>query len=203
MIASVRGEVLVRRPDHVVVDTAGVGYRLTVSSETLKAVPATGKEVQLHAQLVVRDDSMQLYGFASEEERDLFLHLNSVSGVGPKVAVAILSGGTPRELLKAIALGDHKRFQAVNGVGKRTAERVIVELREKVAGELEHASPDVQPGVGAVEDEPHLLAREGLVSLGYSLMEAERLLDGADGGSPEELIHIALRRAGDSAGTRG
>ena len=200
MIASVRGEVLVRRPDHVVVETGGVGYRLTVSAETLKAVPAHGKQATLHAHLVVRDDSMQLYGFASEEERDLFVHLNSVSGVGPKMAIAILSGGTPRELLKAIALGDHKRFQAAPGVGKRTAERVIVELREKVAGELEQAAPDAS---GEPPDEPRLLAREGLVNLGYSLLEAERLLDGAAGETPEDLIGVALRKAADGAGARG
>ena len=193
MIASVRGEVLVRRPDHVVVETGGVGYRLTVSAETLKAVPAHGKEATLHAHLVARDDAMQLYGFASEEERDLFVHLNSVSGVGPKMAIAILSGGTPRELLKAIALGDHKRFQAAPGVGKRTAERVIVELREKVAGELEQGAPDL-PRDDA-EADPRLLAREGLVNLGYTLMEAERLLDGADGQTPEDLIGAALRAA--------
>lgn len=195
MIASVRGEVLLRRADHVVVDTGGVGYRLSVSAETLKSVPAVGKQTTLHAHLVVREDAMQLLGFASEEERDLFLHLNSVSGVGPKVAMAILSGGTPRELLRAIALGDAKRFQAVNGVGKRTAERVIVELREKVAGELEHVRPTSSVAGG---DEPRLLARDGLVGLGYTLMEAERLLDGAEGEEPEELISIALRRAADT-----
>ena len=139
MIASVRGEVLVRRPDHVVIESAGVGYRLTVSAETLKAVPARGKQAALHCQLVARDDSLNLYGFASEEERDLFCHLTSVSGVGPKVAIAILSGGPPRDLLRAIAAGDAKRFQAVPGIGKRTSERVIVELREKVAGELNEA----------------------------------------------------------------
>src|SRR5919106_2294647 len=137
MIASVSGEVLVRRPDYVVIDAAGVGYRLAVSAETLKAVPARGKHATLHAHLVARDDSLSLYGFASEEERDLFLSLTSVSGIGPKVAIAILSGGAPRELLRAIAAGDAKRFQAVPGIGKRTAERVIVELRERIAGELE------------------------------------------------------------------
>ena len=137
MIAAVRGEVLVRRPDHVVIDAGGVGYRLAVSAETLKAVPATGREAFLHAELIARDDSLALYGFASEEERDLFGELISVSGVGPKVAIATLSGGPARELLRAIAAGDAKRFQAVPGIGKRTAERIIVELREKVAGELE------------------------------------------------------------------
>jgi holliday junction DNA helicase RuvA len=193
VIASVRGKVLVRRPDHVVIETGGVGYRLSVSAETLKAVPAHGKQATLHAHLVVRDDAMQLYGFATEEERDLFVHLNSVSGVGPKMAIAILSGGSPRELLKAIALGDHKRFQAAPGVGKRTAERVIVELREKVAGELEQAAPSA--ATADSEEEPRLLAREGLVHLGYSLMEAERLLDGAEGETPEDLIGAALRAA--------
>ena len=141
MIASVRGEVLVRRPDHVVIESGGVGYRLAVSAETLKSVPARGKQATLHAHLVARDDSLALYGFASEEERDLFLHLTSVSGIGPKVAIAILSGGAPRELLRAIAAGDAKRFQAAPGVGKRTAERLIVELREKVAGELTEGIP--------------------------------------------------------------
>src|SRR5215211_6461571 len=143
MIASVSGEVLVRRPDYVVIDASGVGYRLAVSAETLKAVPARGKHASLHTHLVAREDSLSLYGFASEEERDLFLYLTSVSGIGPKVAIAILSGGAPRELLRAIAAGDAKRFQAAPGVGKRTAERVIVELREKVAGELEEGVPAV------------------------------------------------------------
>src|SRR5690242_20752269 len=134
MIASVSGEVLVRRPDYVVIDAAGVGYRLAVSAETLKAVPARGKLASLHAHLVARDDSLSLYGFASEEERDLFLHLISVGGVGPKVALAALSGVPVRELLRAIAEGDVKRFQADPGIGRRTAARVLVELREKAAG---------------------------------------------------------------------
>ena len=143
-----------------------------MSAETLKAVPAHGKQTSLHAHLVVRDDAMQLYGFASEEERDLFVHLNSVSGVGPKMAIAILSGGSPRELLKAIALGDHKRFQAAPGVGKRTAERVIVELREKVAGELEQARPDRRERRRGAS--PRCSPARGWCNLGYTLMEAER-----------------------------
>jgi Holliday junction DNA helicase RuvA len=196
MIAAVRGEVLVRRPDHVVIDAGGVGYRLVVSAETLKSVPATGREGFLHAELIARDDSLSLYGFASEEERDLFGQLISVSGVGPKVAIAVLSGGASRDLLRAIAGGDAKRFQAVPGIGKRTAERIIVELREKVADALDEAA---LAGV-AEEAEPRALAREGLVNLGYSPAEAERLLDGADGESAEELIGAALRRAAE-AGT--
>ena len=198
MIASVRGQVLVRRPDHVVIESGGVGYRLAVSVETLKSVPARGKQATLHAHLVARDDSLSLYGFASEEERDLFLHLTSVAGIGPKVAIAILSGGSPRELLRAIAAGDAKRFQAAPGVGKRTAERLIVELREKVAGQLAEGVP---PGQGADEDSPHELARDGLMYLGYTLTEAQQLLDGAEGESAEELIEAALGRAGEGAKT--
>ena len=192
MIAAVRGEVMVRRPDHVVIDAGGVGYRLTVSAETLKAVPATGRETFLHAELVAREDSLALFGFASEEERDLFGQLVSVSGVGPKVAISVLSGGPARELLRAIAAGDAKRFQAAPGIGKRTAERIIVELREKVAGALEE---EVLLGAGA-DDDPRSLARDGLVNLGYAPLEAEQLLDGIAGEDAEELLAMALRKAG-------
>ncbi|HEX5894237.1 MAG TPA: Holliday junction branch migration protein RuvA [Solirubrobacterales bacterium] len=193
MIASVSGEVLVRRPDHVVIDASGVGYRLAVSAETLRSVPARGKQASLHAHLVAREDSLSLYGFASEEERDLFLHLISVGGVGPKVAMAVLSGGPVRELLRAIAAGDAKRFQAAPGIGKRTAERIIVELREKVAGEIE-ADADEAP-VPAGEEDPRSMAREGLLNLGYTPPEAEKLLADAKGESAEEIVQAALRRA--------
>lgn len=193
MIASVSGEVLVRRPDYVVIDAAGVGYRLAVSAETLKSVPACGKRASLHAHLVAREDSLSLYGFASEEERDLFLHLISVGGVGPKVAMAALSGGPVRELLSAIAAGDVKRFQAVPGIGKRTAERIIVELREKVAGEIE-GDADLATRTGDEEDS-RTLAREGLLNLGYTPAEAAKLLSAAEGNSAEEIVQSALRGA--------
>jgi Holliday junction DNA helicase RuvA len=192
MIAAVRGEVMVRRADHVVIDAGGVGYRLTVSAETLKAVPAAGSEAFLHAELVAREDSLALFGFASEEERDLFGQLVSVSGVGPKVAISVLSGGPARELLRAIAAGDAKRFQAAPGIGKRTAERIIVELREKVAGALEE---EVMLA-GGEDGDPRSLARDGLVNLGYAPLEAEQLLDGIEGADAEELLATALRKAG-------
>jgi len=191
MIAAVRGEVMVRRADHVVIDAAGVGYRLAVSAETLKVVPAAGNDAFLHAELISREDSLALYGFASEEERDLFRLLISVSGVGPKVALAALSGGAARDLLRAIAAGDAKRFQAVPGIGKRTSERIIVELREKVAGALEE-----EVAVAAAEGgDPRALARDGLVNLGYAPLEAEQLLDGLDESDPQELVASALRKA--------
>jgi len=191
MIALVRGSVAVRRPDHVVIETGGVGYKLSVSAETLRKVPALGSTVTLHTHLIVRDDALMLYGFATEEERDLFLALIGVQSVGPKVALAVLSGGTPRELVTALANGDVARMQAVPGIGKRTAERIIVELREKVAGSL-GATEDI---VITRADDPRRLARDGLVELGFSVVEADELLRDAPDDTPEALIAGALRAA--------
>jgi Holliday junction DNA helicase RuvA len=192
MIALLRGEVALRRPDHVVLLCGGVGYRAAVSAETLRHVPAVGAETTLHTHLVVREDALLLHGFHCEQERDLFLMLLSVQAVGPKVAMAVLSSGSPRELTSAIAAADAKRFQAVPGIGKRTAERIIVELREKVGVDSELA--DI--GVGApAPTEARSLAQEGLVALGYDALEAEQLLRGADGEEPEQLIAQALRMA--------
>jgi Holliday junction DNA helicase RuvA len=192
VIALVRGDVAVRRPDHVVVECGGVGYRLAVSAETLKHVPAAGKPVTLHSHLVVRDDQLALYGFSTEEERDLFLMLLGVQAVGPKVALAVLSGGPPRELLGALAAGDAARFQAVPGIGKRTAERIIVELREKVV-EAPAAGDDITI---TRTDDPRLLARDGLVGLGFSIQEAQDLLDDAPADlATEDLIAHALKAA--------
>lgn len=190
MIALVSGTVAVRRADHVVVDCGGVGYRLAVSAETLRHVPAVGRSTLLHAHLVVRDDALALYGFATEEERELFLMLLGVQSVGPKVALAVLSGGAPRELLAAIATGDSARFQAVPGIGKRTAERIIVELREKVGPALPAADIRV-----ARSEDPRTVAREGLLGLGYSVQEVDAMLEGANGEGPEQLIAAALRSA--------
>jgi holliday junction DNA helicase RuvA len=188
VIALVAGEVAVRRGDHVVVACGGVGYRLAVSAETLRHVPRVGEPVTLHSHLIVRDDALLLYGFASEQERDLFLLLIGVQGVGPKMALAVLSGGPPRELLSAVAGGDVARLQAVPGIGKRTAERIVVELREKVG-----AAPGDDPIVITRSDDPRALARDGLLGLGFSAQEAEALLDGAPGDTPEALIAHALK----------
>jgi Holliday junction DNA helicase RuvA len=157
----------------------------------MRQVPAAGREGRLLAHLVLRDDGIHLYGFAAEAERELFLLLIGVQGVGPKVALAVLSGGSPRELLNAIASGDSARFQAVPGIGKRTAERIIVELREKVAGRV---TDDIVVR-RTPSDDPRTLAREGLVGLGFTPQEADGLLDDAAGDTPEELISEALRAA--------
>jgi Holliday junction DNA helicase RuvA len=181
----------------VVIECGGVGYRLAVSSETLRHVPAIGNEAVLHTHLVVRDDALALYGFATEEERELFLLLLGVQSVGPKVAIAVLSAGTPRDLFAALAAGDAVRFQAVPGIGKRTADRIIVELREKVGVTL----PDAGPGAGAGaisvrrSEDPRTLAREALLGLGFVPAEADELLDGARGDRAEDLLAHALRTA--------
>jgi Holliday junction DNA helicase RuvA len=208
VIALLRGEVAVRREDHVVVLAGSVGYRAAVSAHTLAQVPAVGEQVTLHTHLIVRDDALALFGFHSEQERDLFLMLLSVQAVGPKVALAVLSAGAPRELARALAAGDAGRFQAVPGIGKRTAERIIVELREKVeaiepaAGGAGLRTPIVARR-GHAQDRipPAQLAREGLIELGYAPEEAQELLADAassleeDGETAEALIEAALRLA--------
>ena len=196
MIARIAGDVAVRRADHVVVQTAsGVGYRIAVSASSMERIPAVGHPISLHTELIVREDSMALYGFVTEEEQDLFALLLGVQSVGPKMALAVLSGGTPRELMSALAAGDAARLQAVPGIGKRTAERIIVELRDKVG--LPH---DPVPATGTISatrgDDPRRLARDGLIELGYDLVEAERLLAGAQADlTAEQLVGHALRAA--------
>src|SRR5215208_1063374 len=191
VIASIRGTLVTRLPGDVVIEAAGVGYRLNVSTETLAGLPKAGDQARLLTHLILRDDGMHLYGFASGAERELFLMLIGVQGVGPKVALAVLSGGAPRELLNAIATGDTARFQAVPGIGKRTAERIIVELREKVAG---RATDEIVVRRTA-SDDPRTLAREGLLGLGFTPQEADRLLEQSGGETPEDLIAGALRAA--------
>jgi Holliday junction DNA helicase RuvA len=192
MIAQVRGTIASRSLDRVVVDCGGVGYRLFVSSRTLQALPRNG-EVTLLTELIVRDDAMHLYGFADAAEKDLFGRLITVAGVGPKMALTALSGSSPKDLRRAIATGDAKRFQVVPGIGKKTAERIIVELKERISDEV---SREIATDQGPSAD-ARLLAREGLVTLGYELAEAEAMLDalGADIEirEPEELIAAALR----------
>jgi Holliday junction DNA helicase RuvA len=188
MIALVSGTVAVRRADHVIVDCGGVGYRLSVSGETLRQVPSVGNQVLLHTHLIPRDDALTLYGFATEEERDLFLMLLGVQSVGPKVALDVLSGGPVRELLLALAAGDTVRLQAVKGVGKRTAERIVVELREKVGVTLPDQTITIMRS-----DDPRTLARDALLGLGYNPQEAESMLEGVEGDTPEDLIADALR----------
>jgi len=201
VIALVAGEVAARAADAVVVETAsGVGYRVAVSTQTLTSVPPVGGEISLLTHLIVRDDALSLYGFATELERSLFTMLIGVQSVGPKMALAALSGGTTTDLITAIASGDTARLVAVPGIGRRTAERILVELRDSLAGgALTTAVPDDGDVSGEISvhrgDDPRLLAREGLVGLGFTFEEAERLLASAKGDEPELLLQQALKAA--------
>jgi Holliday junction DNA helicase RuvA len=189
MISRLRGEVVARSPSGVVVDVAGVGYLVNpTASAARKAEP--GAEVVLETYLHVREDALQLFAFAEPAERELFELLLSVQGVGPKVALAIVSGSSPGELRRAIALEDTARFQAIPGIGKKTAQRVVMELKEKLGtvGGAEEVAP--------LSPKPHLVAREALVELGYSVAEAEEALAGTDPEAPpEERVREALKRA--------
>ncbi len=189
MIARLRGRPVGRTPDGLVLDVNGVGY-LVAATPTVLRRAAAGSEVTVETYLHVREDALQLYGFGDAEERELFVHLLTVSGVGPKVALAVVSGSPAAELRKAIALGDHARFQAIPGIGKKTAERIVLELKEKLGSAAE-------PGLSAVGDAPgHTVARDALVELGYSVLDAERALAEVDPDLPaEERVRLALRGA--------
>ena len=132
MIAYIRGTLAEKEPTRVVVEAAGVGYELVIPLSTYDRLPRAGETVKLLAHHCVREDDETLYGFATDEERGLFAKLTSVSGVGPKIAIAILSGSSIGELSQAIVGGDAKRIAAIKGVGKKTAEKICVELRDKV-----------------------------------------------------------------------
>ena len=189
MIARLRGRPAARTNDGLVLDVNGVGYLVAATPSVLRRAGA-GAELTVETYLHVREDALQLYGFADGEERELFVHLLTVSGVGPKVALAVVSGSPPGELRKAIALGDHARFQAIPGIGKKTAERIVLELREKLGSVSD-------TGLGVVDDAPgHLVARDALVELGYTVIDAERALAEVDPElPPEERVKLALRSA--------
>jgi Holliday junction DNA helicase RuvA len=189
VIARLRGHPAGRSADGLVLDVNGVGYLVAATPSVLRRA-TTGSELTVETYLHVREDALQLYGFADAEERELFTHLLTVSGVGPKVALAVVSGSPATELRKAIALGDHARFQAIPGIGKKTAERIVLELREKLGAVVE-------PALAAVSDAPgHLVARDALVELGYSVVDAERALADVDPELPaEERVRRALRGA--------
>ncbi|MGZ4390292.1 MAG: Holliday junction branch migration protein RuvA [Gaiellaceae bacterium] len=183
MIARLTGRKAAVQDGNVVLDVNGVGYLVHATPSVLRL----GEELTVETYLHVREDALQLYGFATAEERDLFVHLLSVNGVGPKVALAIVSGSSPADLRRAIALEDTKKFEAIPGIGKKTAQRVVLELREKLG----------TPGmVSTAGTQSGLSARDALMELGYSLADAEAALRGVDPELPvEEQVRLALRRA--------
>ena len=189
MIARLRGRAIANTRDGLVLDVGGVGYLVAATPTAVRAADGAD-EVSLHTYLHVREDALQLYGFAEAAERELFVQLLSVNGIGPKVALAIVSGSPAAELRRAITLEDTARFQAIPGIGKKTAERIVLELKEKLADGL--PEPVAAPR-GAV---PHVVARDALVELGWSVVEAEQALASTDpDAAPEERVRQALKRA--------
>ncbi len=196
MIERVRGTLVATGAAQVVVEVGGVGLQLAASTSTIASLPRIGEEARLLAYLVVREDALQLYGFGSEAERELFLLLLGVQSVGPKLALAVLSSGDPGVVGAAIATGDAARLQAVPGVGKRTAERIVVELRDKIApGLADIASGRGALGSAAASSDPRVLARQALEGLGFAPDELDAMLSGIDADSVEELVSGALRKS--------
>jgi Holliday junction DNA helicase RuvA len=187
MIARLRGRPVASTAEGLVLDVGGVGYLVAATPSAVRSADGAD-EVTVETYLHVREDALQLYGFADRAERELFVQLLSVNGVGPKVALAIVSGSPPAELRRAIVLEDTARFQAIPGIGKKTAERIVLELKEKIAD-----VGVVEPAVAARGD---LNARDALVELGYSLLDAEAALAHVDPSLPvEEQVRHALRQA--------
>jgi Holliday junction DNA helicase RuvA len=190
VIARLRGRPVANTPEGLVLDVGGVGYLVAATTRAVRHADSAD-ELCLNTYLHVREDALQLYGFADASERELFLQLLSVNGVGPKVALAIVSGSQTAELRRAIALEDTARFQAIPGIGKKTAERIVLELKEKLAAGMPEPSGAVT-GAGA----PHVVARDALVELGWSVVEAEQALAETNPDAPpEERVREALRKA--------
>jgi Holliday junction DNA helicase RuvA len=194
MIRSVRGRLLSLDEDGAVVEVGGVGLLLRVSPATARRLPVTGEEALLFAHLVVREDALDLYGFGSREERTLFEAFLSVGGVGPRLALAICGLDSPDALRLAVARGDAAKLQGAPGVGRRTAERVVLELRERLT-----AADGAAAGAAGSAD-AHLSARDGLVALGFRIEEAEAALaDAPEGLDAERLLRHGLARLRRSA----
>ncbi|MHB9111251.1 MAG: Holliday junction branch migration protein RuvA [Thermoleophilia bacterium] len=192
MIASLTGQLRSRDTDGIVLDVAGVGYRVAMPARSLDRLDPS-REVFVFTYLHVREDVMCLYGFIETEERDFFELLKGVSGVGPKVAIGILSAYGPADLRRAVLNRDIAVFQSISGIGKKTAERLVLELKDKV-GDFSDAAAGEAAAVG---NGSYQLAREALVSLGYNFAEAEAALAGADPDTDaEELVRGALKKIG-------
>jgi Holliday junction DNA helicase RuvA len=185
VISQLRGKPVRRGAEGLVLDVGGVGYLVQATPRAVAQANGS-KEVTVETYLHVREDALQLFGFADAAERELFEQLLSVSGVGPKVALAIVSGSTPAELRRAIAREDTARFEAIPGIGRKTAQRVVLELKGSLATETEPTA----------EGDGHVVARDALVELGYTVVDAESVLADIDPAlPPEERVRLALRQA--------
>lgn len=207
MIAHLQGRIVRTAPDHVVVDVNGVGYRVLVPASTRERLPPAGREVLLHTSLQVREDSLNLYGFLTPAELELFEALLSVNGIGPRVALGVLSAAPPDQIRRAIALEDTAFLTRLPQVGRKLAQRLVLELRDRLAGSPAGAATLPSGGAGEEARDPESRALadavEALVGLGYSRPVALRALEevrAAPGQETAALVRLALRWLGRQAG---
>lgn len=195
MFDYISGVIDSKKPTEVVVDVNGVGYHFKISLSTYKYIPQAGKKIKLISYLHVREDVLQLYGFFDERERDVFLSLLSISGIGPKLAQTILSGLTPDEFIRAIQTGDEKTLNSISGVGKKTAQRLVVELQDKFGKiEVAHGADGgslIQQELNGVEKETML----ALISLGYTRVSANKAVEKAQKTGKMKVVEELLKKS--------
>ncbi len=194
MIGFVTGRVVGKSASHCVVDVGGVGLSIAMSTTSIAALPAEGDEVTIHTHLHVREDELALFGFESVDEKTLFEQLITVSGVGPRVALAALSAYRPRTLARAVIEEDVALVSSVPGIGKKTAQRIILELKDRLG------APDLGETAGRVGSDTLTEAREALVSMGFTPAEiAAALEDAGDATDANALLKHALKRLGGAS----
>ncbi len=199
MIAFLKGELKDKTASSVVVMTGGVGYELFIPLSTFYALPEEKKEVSLHVQTVVREDAMHLFGFLTRAEKETFLLLNAVSKIGPRLALNILSGISPAELVRAVRKRDVARLNAIPGVGVKTAERLLVELKDKVSRLAAEVPEEDFPAAPETVDQTGLDVISALLNLGYRRSEAEKALrlaraEAGDGADLSDLLRASLKK---------
>lgn len=198
MIGRLHGTLLAKKPPEVLIDVNGVGYEVAAPMSTFYQLPETGASVTLHTHLVVREDAHLLFGFATEGERQMFRMLIKISGVGPKVALAILSGISVEDFVRCVSNNDAAQLVRVPGIGKKTAERLLVEMRDRVASWASGTGAELPIKSGTVFEPRHAPVKdaiEALIALGYSPPEASRMVGGVatDGLAREQIIRAALQ----------
>jgi len=198
MIGRLHGILLVKKPPQLLIDVAGVGYEVSAPMTTFYELPEIGNEITLHTHLAVREDAHVLYGFLREQDRLLFRTLIKVSGVGPKLALAILSGMSADEFAGLVQIGDSTALTKLPGVGKKTAERLVVEMKDRLKDwQGVTLAPETSTSSAVSANNTVKDAVSALVSLGYKPQEASRMVSQveSDGLSSEEMIRLALRAA--------
>ncbi len=195
MIGFVRGRLISRHPPQLLIDVQGLGYELDAPMTTFYDLPEVGSEVALYTHLVVREDAHTLYGFARLAERSLFRDLIKISGVGPRLALAILSGMNAEAFIQCVQAGDSAALTRVPGVGKKTAERLVIELRDRLSDRRQDVALTAEPGAEGRSADAVEEAVSALVALGYKPQEASRMVRAvpAQSQSSEEIIRQALQ----------